>query len=63
MSASLGGTVATTPGAYLRYGPTRDWVRGIRVMLANGGFGSAPGKYFVPSGEFTVTDTAGKDYR
>jgi D-lactate dehydrogenase (cytochrome) len=65
MSASLGGTVATNASGArtFRYGPTRDWVRAIRVMLANGEFLDLPrGKYFAsPSGEFTVTDTAGRD--
>ena len=67
MSASLGGTVATNASGArtFRYGPTRDWVRGLRVMLANGEFLDLPrGKYFAsPSGEFTVTDTAGSDYK
>jgi D-lactate dehydrogenase (cytochrome) len=67
MSASLGGTVATNASGArtFRYGPTRDWVRGIRVMLANGEFMDLPrGKYFAsPSGEFTVTDTTGRDYQ
>jgi D-lactate dehydrogenase (cytochrome) len=67
MSASLGGTVATNASGArtFRYGPTRDWVRAIRVMLANGEFLDLPrGKYFAsPSGEFTVTDTAGRDYK
>jgi D-lactate dehydrogenase (cytochrome) len=66
MSASLGGTVATNASGArtFRYGPTRDWVRGIRVMLASGEFLDLPrGKFFAsPSGEFTVTDTAGNDY-
>jgi D-lactate dehydrogenase (cytochrome) len=67
MSASLGGTVATNASGArtFRHGPTRDWVRGIRVMLANGEFLDLPrGKYFAsPGGEFTVTDSAGTDYK
>jgi D-lactate dehydrogenase (cytochrome) len=67
MSASLGGTVATNASGArtFRYGPTRDWVRGIRVMLANGEFLDLPrGKYFAsPAGGFTVTDSAGNDYQ
>jgi D-lactate dehydrogenase (cytochrome) len=67
MSASLGGTVATNASGArtFRYGPTRDWVRGIRVMLANGEFLDIPrGKYFAsPAGGFTVTDSAGNDYK
>jgi len=65
-SASLGGTVATNASGArtFRYGPTRDWVRGIRVMLANGEFVDIPrGKYFAsPSGEFTIYDSCGNDY-
>ena len=65
MSASLGGTVATNASGArtFRYGPTRDWVRGIRVMLANGELlDLSRGKYFASSsGGFTVTDTAGHD--
>ncbi|MFO7707289.1 MAG: FAD-binding oxidoreductase [Desulfobacterales bacterium] len=67
MSASLGGTVATNASGArtFRYGPTRDWVRGIRLMLANGEFLDIPrGKYFAsPAGGFTVTDSSGKDYK
>ena len=67
MSASLGGTVATNASGArtFRYGPTRDWVRGIRVMLASGEFLDLPrGKYFAsPGGEFTITDRTGTDYK
>jgi D-lactate dehydrogenase (cytochrome) len=67
MSASLGGTAATNASGArtFRYGPTRDWVRAIRVMLANGEFLDLPrGKYFAsPGGEFVVTDTAGNDFK
>jgi D-lactate dehydrogenase (cytochrome) len=62
-SASLGGTVATNASGSrtYRYGPTRDWVRGIRVVLANGEILAIPrGKYFAsPSGRFVVSDAAG----
>jgi D-lactate dehydrogenase (cytochrome) len=36
--AMLGGTVSTNAGgaATFRYGVTRDWVRGLRVLLVNG---------------------------
>jgi D-lactate dehydrogenase (cytochrome) len=67
MSASLGGTVATNASGArtYRYGPTRDWVRGIRVMLANGEILNIPrGKYFAsPGGEFTIYDSGGNDLR
>ncbi|PIE68141.1 MAG: FAD-binding oxidoreductase [Deltaproteobacteria bacterium] len=62
-SASLGGTVATNASGSrtYRYGPTRDWVRGIRVVLANGEVLSIPrGKYFAsPGGRFVIYDSAG----
>ncbi len=67
MSASLGGTVATNASGArtFRYGPTRDWVRGLRVMLADGEVLDIPrGRYFASTaGEFIVTDTAGRDFR
>lgn len=67
MSASLGGTVATNASGArtFRYGPTRDWVRGLRVMLADGEVLDIPrGRYFASTaGEFTVTDTTGRDFR
>jgi D-lactate dehydrogenase (cytochrome) len=67
MSASLGGTVATNASGArtYRYGPTRDWVRGIRVMLPNGEILSIPrGKYFAsPGGAFTVYDSKGNDIK
>lgn len=65
MSASLGGTVAyNASGARsYRYGPTRDWVRRLRVMLPNGEILDIPrGKYFAsPSGQFVIYDTKGRD--
>ena len=67
MSASIGGTVATNASGArtYRYGPTRDWVRGIRVMLSNGEILCIPrGKYFAsPGGEFIVLDSQGKELR
>ena len=67
MSASLGGTVATNASGArtYRYGPTRDWIRGIRVMLMNGEVLGIPrGKYFAsPGGGFTVYDSKGTDMR
>ncbi|MGD9303640.1 MAG: FAD-binding oxidoreductase, partial [Desulfobacterales bacterium] len=65
LSASLGGTVATNASGArtFRYGPTRDWVRGIRVMLSNGEILSIPrGQYFAsPEHEFIVRDSKGSD--
>ena len=65
MSASIGGTVATNASGArtYRYGPTRDWVRAIRVMLSNGEILDIPrGKYFAsPAGEFAVFDSKGNE--
>lgn len=38
MSASIGGTIATNASGAktFRYGPTRDWIKRIRVILPNG---------------------------
>ena len=67
MSASIGGTVATNASGArtYRYGPTRDWVRGIRVMLPSGEILSIPrGKYFAsPANEFRILDSRGNDVR
>jgi D-lactate dehydrogenase (cytochrome) len=67
MSASLGGTVATNASGArtYRYGPTRSWVRGIRVMLINGEVLSIPrGKYFAsPGGGFTIYDSKGNEIK
>ncbi len=66
MSASIGGSVATNASGArtFRFGPTRDWVRGIRVMTMTGEVLDIPrGKYFSsPSGWFTVYDGKGSCY-
>ncbi len=66
MSASLGGSVVTNASGArtYRYGPTRAWVRGIRVFLANGEYLDIPrGKYFAStSGEFTIYGSKGDVY-
>jgi D-lactate dehydrogenase (cytochrome) len=38
MSATIGGTVATNASGArtLKYGPTRDWIKGLRVILSSG---------------------------
>jgi len=63
MSASLGGSVVTNASGArtYRYGPTRAWVRGIRVFLADGEYLDIPrGKYFAsPGGQFIVWNTQG----
>ena len=64
MSASLGGSVVTNASGArtYRYGPTRAWVRGIRVFLANGEYLDIPrGKYFAsPAGQFVVYSMDGQ---
>lgn len=62
-TASLGGTVATNASgarAY-RYGPTRAWVRRLRVFLANGEYLDIPrGKYFASTnGQFDIFTSGG----
>ncbi len=63
MSASLGGSVVTNASGArtYRYGPTRDWVRGMRVILAKGEYLDIPrGKYTAsPGGQFVVYDSKG----
>jgi D-lactate dehydrogenase (cytochrome) len=65
MGAAIGGTVSTNASGArtYRYGPTRNWVRWMRVMLASGEVLEIPrGKYFAtPSGEFTVIDSNGSE--
>ncbi|MBW1714657.1 MAG: FAD-binding oxidoreductase [Deltaproteobacteria bacterium] len=65
MGAALGGTVSTNASGArtYRYGPTRNWVRCIRVMLASGEVLEIPrGKCFAtPSGEFTIIDSKGNE--
>ncbi|MDP2644297.1 MAG: FAD-binding oxidoreductase [Desulfobacterales bacterium] len=64
-SASLGGTVATNASGArsYRYNATRNWVRRIRVMLANGEVLDIPrGKVFASfEGDFTVYDSKGNE--
>jgi len=64
MSASLGGSVVTNASGArtYRYGPTRAWVRGIRVFLADGEYMDIPrGKYFAsPAGWFVLYNSKGE---
>ncbi len=66
MSASLGGSVVTNASGArtYRYGPTRAWVRGIRVFLADGEYLDIPrGKYFAsPAGRFVIYNSKGQAY-
>lgn len=63
MSASLGGSVVTNASGArtYRFGPTRAWVRGMRVFLANGEYlDILRGTYFAsPEGQFIVHDSNG----
>ncbi len=65
MSAAIGGTVATNASGArtFHYGPTRTWVRAVRVMLMNGEVLEIQrGKYFANNrGEFSLQDSQGKD--
>lgn len=64
MSATIGGTVATNASGArtYRYGATRDWVRGIRVLTVDGEILDIPrGKYFSsPGGMFIVRNASGR---
>lgn len=64
MSASIGGTVATNASGArsYRYGPTRSWIRSLRVFLASGEYLDIPrGKYFAsPAGTFTIYNSHGQ---
>lgn len=63
MSATLGGSVATNASGArtYRYGATREWVRAIRVCLANGEFLEIPrGKYLANNdGQFSIRTSSG----
>ena len=63
-SASVGGTAATNASGSksFRYGATRDWVRGLRVMLASGEVLDIPrGTYFFTEERtFAVVDSKGE---
>ena len=65
MGATLGGTVSTNASGpkTFRYGPTRNWVRWIHVMLPSGEVLEIPrSTYFAKSdGEFTVIDSKGNE--
>ncbi len=64
MSCSIAGSVVTNASGArtYRYGPTRSWVRKIRVFLANGEYlDISRGKYFAsPSGQFIVHSSSGE---
>lgn len=66
MSATLGGSIATNASGArtFRYGATREWVRGMRVFLANGEFlDISRGQYFAsPEGKFAILNSAGQSH-
>ncbi|MFX0101106.1 MAG: FAD-binding oxidoreductase [Candidatus Hodarchaeota archaeon] len=67
MSATIGGTVATNASGArtFKYGPTRDWVRKLKVVLSNGDLLEIPrGKYLASEeGSFTIKTTGGTDIK
>ncbi|MFX1455210.1 MAG: FAD-binding oxidoreductase [Promethearchaeota archaeon] len=63
MSATIGGNVATNASGAnsLKYGPTREWVKRIRIMLSSGEILDIPrGKYFASKeNEFILVQSDG----
>jgi len=63
MSATIGGTVATNASGArtLKYGPTREWIKGLRVILSSGDILDIQrGKYFASNeGYFGVIKSDG----
>ena len=63
MSATIGGTVATNASGArsLKYGPTREWIKRIRVILSTGVVLEIPrGKYFASNeGTFEIRHSDG----
>lgn len=63
MTASIGGTVATNASGArtLKYGPTRNWIKGLRVVLSSGEILDIQrGKFFASNnGNFIVNHTDG----
>ncbi len=63
MSATIGGTVATNASGArtLKYGPTREWIKGLRVNLSSGDILAIQrGKYFASNkGYFVVNKSDG----
>ncbi|MHA2472706.1 MAG: FAD-binding oxidoreductase [Promethearchaeota archaeon] len=64
MSATIGGTVATNASGArtLKYGPTRDWIKGLRVLLTSGDILDIQrGEYFASKeGIFIVNKSKGE---
>jgi glycolate oxidase len=57
-SATIGGNIATNAGGMraVKYGVTRDWVRGLEVVLANGELVSFGGKVVKNSSGYSLKD-------
>lgn len=57
MTASIGGTIGTNASGArtFKYGPTREWVKRIRVVLSTGEVLDIPrGQYYAKDGKFIV---------
>ena len=63
MSATIGGTVATNASGArtLKYGPTREWIKGLRILLSSGDILDIQrGEYFASKeGNFIVNKSNG----
>ncbi|MDA3931348.1 MAG: FAD-binding oxidoreductase [Tenericutes bacterium] len=57
-SATIGGNISTNAGGMraIKYGVTRDWVRGLEVVLANGELVSFGGKVVKNSSGYSLKD-------
>ena len=57
-SATIGGNIATNAGGMraMKYGVTRDWVRGLEVVLPNGELVSFGGKVVKNSSGYALKD-------
>ncbi|MBU1020842.1 MAG: FAD-binding oxidoreductase, partial [Firmicutes bacterium] len=57
-SATIGGNIATNAGGMraVKYGVTRDWVRGLEVVLANGELIKTGGKIVKNSSGYSIKD-------
>ena len=63
MGGSIGGNIATNASGprTLRYGPTRDWVRGLRVVLPDGNYIAMTRGEHVADGR-RISFPAGRNY-
>ncbi|MFW9876032.1 MAG: FAD-binding oxidoreductase, partial [Candidatus Thorarchaeota archaeon] len=67
MSAMISGTVATNASGArtLKYGPTREWIKGLRVILSSGDILNIQrGEYFASNkGKFIINKSDGKQFQ